>query len=103
MALSMYLDAKPADRPERVPYLRVLAMDRTGQRLLREMRARAKLPVLVKPADVRRLPAPARVLMEREARATDLYALSYPDLSQSAGGSEWRTDPVIVEKGEMEK
>lgn len=98
MALAMYLDAKPSDRPEHVPYLRVLAMNHKGRYLLHEMRASAKLPVLIKPADAHRLSAASRRLMDRESRAADLYALSYPDLAQSAGGSEWRTTPVIVEE-----
>ena len=99
MLLAMYLDVKPAERPERVPCLRVLAMNDKGKALLHEMRKKAALPVLVKPADVRELSEEARRLMDMEARATDLYALAYPDLRRSAGGSEWRTNPVIVEDG----
>ena len=96
MGLSMYLGVPGAMRTENVPYLRVLAMNDRGKSLLHEMRKQAALPVLVKPADVRELSPEARRLMELEARATDLYALAYPDLTQSAGGSEWRTGAVIV-------
>ncbi len=97
MLLAAFLDAPPSERPERVPYLRVLAMNDKGKCLLHEMRKKATLPVLIKPADVRELPAEARWLMEREARADDLYALAYPDLAQSACGGEWTTGPVIVD------
>lgn len=97
MAIAMYLGVKPSDRPEHVPYLRVLAMNGRGKNILHEMRAKAKLPVLVKPADVRKLSKCARDLMEQEARSSDLYALAYPDLSQSVGGCEWTTDPVIID------
>lgn len=97
MVLSMYLGVKPGDRRLRVPYIRVLAMNDKGKYLLHEMRKKADLPVLIKPADVRELSPEAQRLMEMEARATDLYTLAYPDLTQSAGGSEWRTNPVIVE------
>ena len=100
MLLAAYLGIRSSERMGKVPYLRVLAMNDTGKRLLREMRERATLPVLVRPAGVRKLSADARRLMEMEARATDLYALAYPDLAQGAGGSEWRTDPVIVEETE---
>ena len=96
MLLAAYLGVEPSERTGKVPYLRVLAMNDRGKRLLREMRGKAALPVLVKPAAVRELSAPARRLMETEARATDLYALAYPDLARGAGGSEWTTDPVIV-------
>lgn len=100
MLLAAYLGVKPPERTQKVPYLRVLAMNGTGKRLLHEMRGKAALPVLVKPAGVRKLSADARRLMETEARATDLYALAYPDLAQGAGGSEWRTDPVIAAETE---
>ena len=96
MLLAIYLGVLPAERPVQAPYLRVLAMNDKGKSLLHDMRKTASLPVLVKPADVRELSPAARRLMELEARATDLYALAYPDLTQSAGGSEWRTGAVIV-------
>lgn len=96
MVLSMYLGVKPEDRRLRVPYIRVLAMNGKGKYLLHEMRKKADLPVLIKPADARELSPEAQRLMEMEARATDLYALAYSDLRQSAGGSEWTTGPVIV-------
>jgi len=94
MLLAMYLGLPNAERPERVPYLRVLAMNDRGKALLHDMRKTAALPVLIKPADVRELSPAARRLMEWEAKATDLYALAYPDLAQSTGGGEWRTNPV---------
>ena len=97
MLLAMYLGVPPVGRSERVPYLRVLAMNDRGKALLREMRTKARLPVVVKPADARELSPDARRLMETEAKATDLYTLAYPDLAQSKGGSEWTTNPVILE------
>ena len=100
LLLASYLGVEPSERREKVPYLRVLAMNETGKRLLHEMRDKASLPILVKPAGVRELPADARRLMEPEARATDLYALAYPDLTQGGGGSEWTTNPVIVKETE---
>jgi len=98
MLLAIYLGISPAERPSRVPYLRVLAMDDKGKTLLHEMRRKATLPVVIRPTDARNLSSDARRLMETEARATDLYALSCPDLAQSAGGSEWTTSPVIAER-----
>lgn len=96
LLLTIWLGVTPADRPEHVPYIRVLAMNDRGKRLLHEMRKKADLPVLVKPADVRELFTDAQRLMQIEARATDLYAIAYPDLAQSAGGGEWTTNPVIL-------
>ena len=85
----------PADFPETVPYLRVLACNETGRALLARMREMASVPVLTKPADVRRLGPEAQRLFETEARAADLYALAYPDLTAVRGGSLWREGPVI--------
>lgn len=82
--------------PEKVPYLRPLAANERGRALLADMRRKAALPVLTKPADVRKLSGPARTLFALEARAADLYALAYPDLKAASGGSLWRSGPVMV-------
>ena len=95
MVLWAYLGLTPADFPETVPYLRMLACNETGRALLARMRETASVPVLTKPADVRRLGPEARKLFEMEARAADLYALAYPDLTAAVGGSLWREGPVI--------
>ena len=78
MVLWSYLGLTPGDMPERVPYLRVLAANGTGCRLLSRMREAAAVPVLTRPAQVRRLGPEARRLFELEVRATDLYTLAYP-------------------------
>ena len=76
-------------------YLRVLAANTRGRELLGRMRHTASLPVLTKPADVRRLSTDAQQLLELEARSTDLYTLAYPNLAAASGGAEWREGPVI--------
>lgn len=82
--------------PEKVPYLRPLAANGRGRALLADMRRNAALPVLTKPADVRKLDGQAQALFTLEARAADLYALAYPDLRAACGGSLWRSGPVMV-------
>lgn len=93
MVLWAYLGLTPAERPRRVPYLRVLAANGTGRALLARMRTSAAVPVLTKPGHVRRLDPEARALFEREVRAADLYALAYPNLA--AGSGAWRERPII--------
>lgn len=88
-----YLGLPPAP-PERPAYLRVLAANRRGTALLAGMRTAAALPVLTKPAAVRRLPEEAQRLFALEARASRLYALACPD--PAAVPDERRTGPVIV-------
>jgi len=96
MALWAYLGLRPENFPERVPYLRVLAANAAGCALLARMRETATLPVLTKPADVRRLPPEARELFALEVRAADLYTLAYPRLAAAEGGGEWREGPAIL-------
>ena len=95
MVLWAWLGMSPVDFPEEIPYLRVLAANRTGRELLGRMRKTAGLPVVTKPQHVRRLSPEARALFELEARAADLYALAYPQLSAAVGGKLWREGPVI--------
>lgn len=92
MVFRAYLGLPPAP-PERPVYLRVLAANERGTALLAGMRRTSTLPVLTKPAAVRRLSEEARRLFDLEARASRLYALACPD--PSAVPDEWRTGPVI--------
>lgn len=95
MVLWAYLGMAPGDVPREIPYLRPLAVNSVGRTLLARMRKTAAVPVLTKPAHVRRLGPAARALFTREAKAADLYALAYPDLSAAAGGCLWRDGPLV--------
>ena len=90
------LGLTPASIPAHVPYLRVLAANETGRTLLHQMRKRAQLPVITKPAAVRQLSPEAQALFRLEARGADLYALAYPALSAAAGGTLWRQGPAML-------
>lgn len=96
MVLWAYLGLEPGDVPETVPYLRVLAANARGRALLAMMRKTSRIPVLTKPAAVGDLGEEARALLELEARAADLYALAYPDLSAAGGGALWREGPAML-------
>ena len=93
MLLAAWLDM--ADTPADVPYLRVLAANETGRKLLRQMRD-GGAPVLTKAADVSALGEAAQQLFTAEAGRTDLYALCRPDLGQSTCGSDWRASPIML-------
>ena len=92
LVLAAWLELPKA--PETVPYARVLAANETGRALLRQMR-RAEQPVLTKAADVAALGSAAAELFRREAAYTDLYTLTYDDLTQSHPGSDWRLTPIM--------
>lgn len=95
MVLWAYLGLTPEDVPVQPLYLRVLAANNTGRALLARIKKAASVPVLTKPADVRKLSGAAQKLFALEARAADLFTLAYPDLSAAVGGSAWREGPVI--------
>lgn len=91
-----FLGMTSNDRPEEPPYLRVLGMNGTGRALLREIKAHGTLPVLTKPAHVRRLPDAAQRSFELDVRATDLYGLCLPEVPPC--GQEWTRGPVVLER-----
>ena len=96
LLLAVYLGITPADIPQRVPYLRVLACNARGREVLRCMKTTAAAPVLTRSADVRRLDAAAQRLFALTACAEEQYVLAYPDLAAARPGSAWTTDPVIL-------
>lgn len=96
MALSAYLGVTKDDMPEALPYLRVLAFNARGREVLRRMKKTARVPLLIKSADVRALDETAQKLFALTARAEDQYVLAYPSLAEARGGSAWTQGPVIV-------
>lgn len=99
LLLQAYLGVPQAAQGETPPYLRVLGFNDRGRALLGQMRERASLPVITKPAHVRRLGVEARRVFAQEARCTDLYVLAYPELGQAAPGSEYTAGPVALLTG----
>ena len=73
-ALSAALGLRAGDAGGLPPYLRVLAANARGLALLRDMEGRASLPVLTKPAHVRRLGADAERIFSLGAAAAGLCA-----------------------------
>jgi predicted nucleotidyltransferase len=76
------------------PYVRVLAIGRCGREILSRARETAQVPVITKPASVRRLGGRALKLFELEAAATDLYTLAF-DKKVRQGGREWTLSPIV--------
>ncbi|NLB79364.1 MAG: nucleotidyltransferase [Clostridiaceae bacterium] len=76
-------------------YIRVLGFNETGRALLSEMKKRATLPIITKPASYNELDNKLSVkLFEHEARATDAYVLGYPVPKERIGGMEFITSPI---------
>ena len=98
ITLRAYLGVPPGMQDAPPPYLRVLAFDATGAKLLRAMRSTARVPVIVKPASYKALDASAREFFELECAVTDILAFHRPSLQDCAAGAELRTGPVVVEQ-----
>ena len=98
IALCAALGLRAEDSAGIPPYLRCLAANRRGIALLREMETRAALPVLTRPAHVRRLDERAQRVFSLGAAAADLCALGLSDPAQRRGDRDWRSAPVILEE-----
>ena len=94
LALWAFLGLTEADRPAGPAYLRVLGSNGRGRKLLREMKERAALPVLTKPAHIRELGEEARHLFELERRGTDLFGLCFEEPKPC--GLDYTQGPVIL-------
>lgn len=77
-------------------YARVLAADAAGCAYLREIDGKSAVPVLTKPAAVRRLDGSAAKVFALGASAHDVYTLQNVTNSDKKCGQDWRTGPVIV-------
>lgn len=94
LALWAFLGMTEKDRPTAPSYLRVLGANERGRDLLRQMKKEGTLPVLTKPAHIRRLPEEAQTLFSIESRGTDLYGLCFENIKPC--GMDYTTGPVLL-------
>ena len=80
-----------------VPYARVLAADWKGRDLLREISDAGKIPLVTKPASVRRYSKSCQGLFALDSYAHDFYVLGYPAERERRPGEDWRTGPKILD------
>lgn len=96
MVLWAFLGLQESQRPKALPYLRVLGFSPRGQRVLREMKSAARLPVVVKPAHAAKLEEEARRVFQLEARCTALYNLCRRYFGEEPGINEFTQNPVLA-------
>ncbi len=93
MLLCLYLGLGEADLNREIPYLRVLAFNERGRKMIRKLKNTARLPLVS--GDVPEDTASA-AFFSKEARATDLYGLfATPGVPEPAG-REKTAGPVYV-------
>lgn len=93
LALWAFLGLTEKEFPAYPAYLRVLGFNSRGRVLLREMKERAALPVLTKPAHIKGLGEEARRQFRWECKATDLYGLCFAQAAPC--GMDYTSGPVI--------
>lgn len=96
MLMCAVLGIKKEDTRMPPPYIRVLAMNKTGMKLLRAAEKKSELPIITKPAAVNKLCDSAIKLFNLEAAATDFYVLGYQQENERKGGQEWRQSPIVA-------
>ncbi len=94
LATMAFLGIQAEGLPALPPYIKVLGSNAKGREVLRTMRKTATLPVIVKPAKVRELDAPAQQVFHLESRCTDLYGLFLNPVQPC--GTEWTAGSVLI-------
>ena len=95
MLLSACLGISADLRAEPPPFVKVLALNRVGAKLLKSAQDKSKIQIITKPAEAKKLKLRAGELFEKEVMATDFYTLAFSE-NQRRGGSEWRNSPAVV-------
>ena len=95
MLLSTCLGFTDADTHELPPYIRILAMNQTGMKLLKAAKKKAMLPIIIKPVSAGKNTERISELFKKEANATDFYVLPWEE-KERFGGQEWRKTPVVI-------
>ncbi|HHU90754.1 MAG TPA: nucleotidyltransferase [Clostridiaceae bacterium] len=76
-------------------YIRVLGFNETGRILLSEIKNKAQLPIITKPASYNNLDNKLAVkLFEHEVRSTNTYVLGYHDTKYKTGNQEYTCSPI---------
>lgn len=78
-------------------YIRVLSFNATGQKLLKEMKKKAELPILIRPARQKQeLTAHGQKQLELDIRATDLYHMGYSHAALHKVGLDYLQMPIQI-------
>lgn len=93
--LSAFLDINKDCQSMDVPYIRVLGFNDKGAEVLKQMKHKAKLPVVTNFCDVKKLNRECVYTFETESKASDLYSLMLPKVMDCGRD---KTSKIIVIK-----
>lgn len=80
LVLSSFLGLTASLRDMPPPYIRVLGFNAAGRSVLKTMSKTASLPIVAVVSDFKKLGADAKRMFALECRATDLFALTQPEI-----------------------
>lgn len=75
-------------------YIRVLALNDTGKKVLAKMNENCTLPIITKAASYDKKDSDELFMLD--TLATDLYSAAYENVSNRAGGKDFTTSPIIL-------
>ncbi|NLH00380.1 MAG: nucleotidyltransferase family protein [Clostridiales bacterium] len=96
MCISAALGIKAGDTDGIPPFARILALNEKGRNVAKIISEKSSIPVIAKPAAVRRQPCECQRIFELGSAAHDLYVLGYRSLSEHRGDADWRESPRII-------
>lgn len=70
-------------------YLRILGFTSKGALLLKDIKAKAALPVIIRASEYKKLNPLARAMFEKDMLATDIYVLSHENTSSRKAASDF--------------
>ena len=79
------------------PYVRILAFNQRGRKLLASLKKDASVPILTQPKEVLKLDGTAQNIFQLGSAAHDLFMLCYPGRENDRCGEDYRNGPVFVE------
>ena len=93
--MNTFLGVTKEDCEDDPPYIKVLGFTKKGQELLKIMKETAKIPVVMRSADISKLDDRAKRIFNLEAHAADMFALTLPEIQPC--GMEY-TSQIVIEK-----
>lgn len=96
MLLCAALGIKEGDSSGVPPYARLLSASEKGRAYLAERRECIRIPLVTKPASVKKLDAHAKELFTLGSAAHDLYVLQKSAKERMPLGEDWRKGPFVV-------
>ncbi|NLW25502.1 MAG: nucleotidyltransferase [Clostridia bacterium] len=102
LLIHLYLGFTKNDVFTQPYYLRVLGFNEKGQKLLKLIKTKARLPIITKLAHgYKNIDESAKKMLELEIRATDLYTLAYPDPQKRKGRLDFYRSPIVITTDEQ--